>query len=61
MVKLVALAIYMAEDGLVGHQWRRGPWSCEVSRPQYRKMPGTGMGVGGFGRKGEGDRIGIFR
>jgi len=25
---------YVAENGLVGHQWRRGPWSCEDSMPQ---------------------------
>jgi hypothetical protein len=25
MVELVALAIYVAEDGLVGHQWEEKP------------------------------------
>jgi hypothetical protein len=24
-VELVAVAIYVAEDGLVGHQWEEGP------------------------------------
>jgi hypothetical protein len=36
---------------------RRGPRSCEGSKPQYRGMPGPGMGVGRLGRRGrEGDR-----
>jgi hypothetical protein len=34
---------------------RRQPWSCEVSMPQYRGMPGPEVGVGGLGnRRGEG-------
>jgi hypothetical protein len=52
----MAPATYVAEDGLVDHQLRRGPWSCEGSRPQYRRMPGPGMGVGGLESKGEGER-----
>jgi hypothetical protein len=56
----VALAIYVAEDGLVCHQGRRGPWSCEGSRPQYRGMLGPGMGVGGLGSRGMGEEIGDF-
>jgi hypothetical protein len=50
--------VYIAEDGLVGHQCingRRGPRSCEVSIPQDRGMPGLGMGVGGLGEQGEGE------
>jgi hypothetical protein len=35
---------------------RRGPWSCEGFMPQYRGMPGPGMGVGGLGSRGRGDR-----
>jgi hypothetical protein len=27
------LASYVTEGGLVGHQWRRGPWYCEGSMP----------------------------
>jgi hypothetical protein len=42
MVGHVALAVYVAEDGLVGHG-RRGPRSCEGSMPQYRGMPGLEM------------------
>ena len=40
---------------------RRGPWSCEGSMPQYRGMPGPGMGVGGLGSKGRWERIGDFQ
>ena len=35
---------------------RRGPRSCEGSMPQYRGMPGPGMGVGGLGSREGGDR-----
>ena len=54
----MAPAPYVAEDGLVGHQWEERPWSCEGSTPQYRGMPGTGMEVGGLESRGreEGDR-----
>ena len=44
MMEIVALAIYVAEDGLVAIGGRRGPWSCEGSMPQYREMPGPGSG-----------------
>jgi hypothetical protein len=41
----MAPATYVAEDGLIGHQWKerssmRGPWSCEGSLPQPRGMSG---------------------
>jgi hypothetical protein len=58
MVERVALAIHVAEDGLVSHQWRRGPWSREGSMPQYRGMPGAGMGVGGLENRGRREGIG---
>ena len=32
---------------------RRGPWSCEVSMPQYSGMPGTGSGSRWVGEQGE--------
>ena len=51
-MELVALAIYVAEDGLVGHQWEERPLVYEGSMPQYRGMPGLGMGVGGLGSRG---------
>ena len=59
----MALAAYVAEDGLVSHQWEEGPWSCEGSIPQYRGMPGPGSRSGwdggtyrgfGEGRLGKG-------
>jgi hypothetical protein len=37
MMRLMALAAYVAEDGLVDHQW-----SCEGSMPLYRRIPGPG-------------------
>jgi hypothetical protein len=39
---------------------RRGPWSCEGSIPQYRGMPGPGIGVGDLGSRGSRDGIGDF-
>jgi len=27
-------ATYIAEGGLVGHQWEESPWSCEGLMPQ---------------------------
>jgi hypothetical protein len=39
---------------------RRGPRSCEGSMPQYREMPGPGMGVGGLGSREMGEGIGDF-
>jgi hypothetical protein len=50
----VALAIYVAEDYLDGHQWEERPWSCDSSMPQYRGMLGPGMGVGRLGSRGVG-------
>jgi hypothetical protein len=38
----------------------RGSWSCEGFIPQYRGMPGPGMGVGRLGSRGKGERIGVF-
>jgi hypothetical protein len=29
--------------------------------PQYREMPGLGMGVGGLGNRGKGERIRYFQ
>jgi hypothetical protein len=56
----MALAAYVAEDGLVSHQWEERPWSCEDSMPQYRGMPGPEVGVGGFRSRGRGEGIGDF-
>jgi hypothetical protein len=54
----MSLAAYVAEDGLVGHQWNRGPSFCEGSLPQYRGMPGPGSRVGGSGSRGSREGIG---
>jgi hypothetical protein len=48
----MSLAAYVAEDGLIGHHWRRGPWSCKDYMPQYsgnaraRKWEWVGWGAG---------------
>jgi hypothetical protein len=56
----VALAIFVAEDGLVGHQREEKPWSCKGSMPQYRGKPGPGMGMSGLGSRGREEGIGDF-
>ena len=40
--RAVSLVPYVAEDGLVGINFRRAPWSCDDHMPQYRGMQGTG-------------------
>ena len=50
----MALAAYVAEDGLVSHQWEERPWSCEGSMPQYRGMPGPGSRSRWVGEQEEG-------
>jgi hypothetical protein len=57
MVELVALYLYVAEDGLVSHQWEERPL---VLMPQYRGMPGPEMGMGRLGIRGRGRGQGIF-
>ena len=54
MVGLMALATHVSEDGLVIINGRRGPWSCEVSMPQCRGMPGLGSRNRWVGEQGEG-------
>jgi hypothetical protein len=61
MVELVVLAVYVAEHGLLGHQWEEGRRSCEGSMFQYRGMPGPGMGVGRLGSRGRREGIGDFQ
>jgi hypothetical protein len=53
MVEVVALGIYVAEDGLVGHQWEERLLVLWRLRPQYKGMLGPGMRVGGLGNRGE--------
>jgi hypothetical protein len=58
MVELVVLAVYVGEDGLVGHQWEER--SYEGCKPQYRGMLELGTGVGGLGSRESGERIRDF-
>ena len=48
----MALAAYVADDGLVDHQCGRDPWSREGSMPQCRGMLGPGSGSGWVGEQG---------
>jgi hypothetical protein len=53
MVGLMALAAYVAEDVLVGHQWEERPlvlWSCML---HCGEMLGPGRGSGCVGEQGE--------
>jgi hypothetical protein len=45
----MASIAYVAEDGLVGHQWE----SYEGSMPQCRRTPGPGSRRGRVGEQGE--------
>jgi hypothetical protein len=47
----MALAIYVAEDGLVGHQWGGGAWSCKGLMPQCRGIQGWGGRSGWVGEQ----------
>jgi hypothetical protein len=49
--------LYVTEDGLAGHQWEEKP----LVLPQYRVMPGPGMGVRGLRSRGKGEGIGDFQ
>jgi hypothetical protein len=56
----VSLAAYVAEDGLVSHQRRRSPWSCEDCMSQCRGMPGPGSRSGWVREQGEGGYRGFL-
>jgi hypothetical protein len=38
----MAPAAYVAEDGLIRHQWEGGPWSWEAQFPSVRECLGGG-------------------
>ena len=59
----MSLAVYAAEDSLVGHQWEERPLVLEDARPQYKGMPGSGSGIGWAEEQGDqtGEGIGDFR
>jgi hypothetical protein len=59
MVRLMALAAYVVEDGLVGHKYEERPYSFEDSVPCIGECQGQEAGVGGLGIRG-GEGIGVF-
>jgi hypothetical protein len=50
----VSLVAYVAEDGLVSHQWEERPW--KIIGPSTGECQGQEVGVGGMG--GLGSRAG---
>ena len=54
----MSLAAYVAEDGIVSHQWEER--YCEDHMSQYRGMPGPGSGSGWVGEQGRGGGIEAF-
>jgi hypothetical protein len=51
--ELLSLAAYVAEDGLVGHQWKERPIGrADFYMPQYRGTPGPRSGSGWVGEWG---------
>jgi hypothetical protein len=61
MVGLMALAAYVVEDCLVGHQWEERPLVCEGSMPQDRGLSGPGSRSGWVCGQGQGERIRGFQ
>jgi hypothetical protein len=49
----MAPAAYVAEHGLVWHQWEESSLSCEGSMPQCRGMSGQGSRNRWVGKQGE--------
>ena len=53
----MSLAAYVSEDGLIGHQWKRGPFVVQTlyasvqgnARAKRWEWVGGGVGVGGSG------------
>jgi hypothetical protein len=46
----MSLAAYLAEDGLLGHQWEERPLGlANFICPNTRECQGQGAGVGGLG------------
>ena len=52
----MSLAVYVAEDGLVSHQWEERPLV-----PSKEECQGQESGVGGLGSRGREEVIGDFR
>jgi hypothetical protein len=60
MVGLMALAAYVAEDVLLGHQWEEWPLVVEVLCPSVGECQGQEVEVGGLMRRERGEEIGFF-
>jgi hypothetical protein len=60
MVGLMALAAYVAEDGLVSHQWEERPLEKPYIFP-YREIPGPGSRSAWVGEQREGVDRGFRR
>ena len=58
MVGLMALAAYLAEDGLIGHQWRRDSWSWQAISPSVGDCQGQEEGMGGWWSGERGKAVG---
>ena len=48
MEQSMAPAAYAAEDGLLGINGKRGPWSCEARCPSVGECQSREVGVGGW-------------
>ena len=53
------LAAYVAEDGLVGHQWEERPLVLEDHMPHYKGMCVPGSRSGLVGERGRGGYKGL--
>jgi hypothetical protein len=61
MVELMALAAYIAEDGLVGHQWEERPLVMKVLCSSIGECQAQELGVGWLGSGGRREGIGGFQ
>jgi hypothetical protein len=61
MIGLMAPAAYVAEDGLVGHQWEERPLVlCEALSPSVEEYQGQEVVVGGLVISGHEEGIWSF-
>jgi hypothetical protein len=56
----VSLVAYVAEDGLVDHQWEERPLVLQRSYSLIQGMPGPGSGSSWVGEQGGGEGIEDF-
>ena len=58
----MAPAAYVAEDGLVGHQWEERPLVLRrLDVPVYGEYQDRKVGVGRLVSRGRGKVVGVFR